>query len=144
MYLCKALFIDFLRPSVYGIRFIFMKPMDKFEDGTGFPFHVLHRKSLPGEVWYDKADRWLCLECHMVVKEQQKLKEVSVRNIFQKCSRCSERTPYFFCYDGPQFLREKCEQKAQEKDVCVSNACYIVIMINHALKGGVMCTKRPP
>ncbi len=121
--------MDLVPYKLYEIydRYFLMKVMAETEGSTCHTCHVIHRKSVPGEVWYDKDGQWLCLNCHLA---ERKLKgKGTVRNVFQKCSRCDgdcpESRPCFFCYDCSLFLCEKCEQKRTENVDCVRTLLYI-------------------
>ena len=83
---------------------------------------VRRKKDSPAEVWYDRVQRWTCLECHLTEKALQKVKgKGTVREVLHKCSSCErpESTPCCFCYGCSQFLCEECTSR----DVCVRSMC---------------------
>ena len=118
--------------QVYDMTAIFFRKVMAGIEATCHTCHVIHRKSVPGEVWYDKDGQWLCLNCHLAERKLRKLKgKGRVLNVFQRCSRCEgdcpESRPCIFCYDCSLFLcekHEKCEQNRTENDDCV---CSFVI-----------------
>ncbi len=51
---------------------------------TCYTCDLVHQKSTPAEVWYDKVERWLCLRCHLAERKLQKFKgKGTIERIFQ-------------------------------------------------------------
>ena len=96
-----------------------MKVSPGDEDNTCYICRVIHRKTVTGEVWYEKDKHWLCLKCHLTEKTFKGKGEV--KEILETCTGCDSK-PCLFCYDCSQFLCEKCKQRA-EGGICVRH-CF--------------------
>ena len=99
-----------------------MKVSPGDEDNTCYTCRVIHRKTVTGEVLYEKDKYWMCLKCHLT--ERKPKGKGKVNEILETCTGC-DGIPCLFCYDCSQFLCEKCEKckKRAEGEDCVSHCC---------------------